>query len=464
MLPSDVFAEMELLGNMLSSEDAINQVVSENLVTTRDIFSPEHYLIFNAIVRLYNNGDTVTPTAVASGLGEQLERAGGLEYIQSLRQHAGSVEAASERVARMSILRNLIDMGALITQRAQAENVNPDDLIASIENDLFNLRRRSSGDVRSISDVMSVFQVRLDRQLAGDMSMFTRTNLPALDDAIGFVEPNDYVVVGGRPGDGKSSVLKYIAYKTVTAPEPKGVYIADFEEGEAVTAMKLVSIHTGISTELLRNPQNMSIGQLGEVSAAIEFFDGLPLYIDSMAGVTADIYKAKVGRAIRRCRSEFGVELGFHGMDYITLARGIGESDVSRATQISQAIRGMCQPDQLNKPFIGTAQLNRTPVGSNGRPREYALSDLRETGALEQDATIVIFPSRPWMIDPPRDAQVREFRENVLPDGRTVGEWRVEPVRFSIAKNRNGPTGRTRAIVWHRYSGRYELDERTSGY
>jgi replicative DNA helicase len=125
-------------------------------------------------------------------------------------------------------------------------------------------------------------------------------------------------------------------------------------------------------------------------------------------------------------------------------------------------MRAMCQPDQLNIPCIGTAQLSRASAnGATGRLRPYQLSDLRESGSYEQDATIVLFIHRPWVFSAPADHEVRRLQENVdSSTGQLHQEWLVEPVFLNVAKARNGGVGSTRKLLWRRYSGRFEEDDR----
>lgn len=465
-LPADPYAEMQLIGAILRDpHHSMLQIAGEGLITQQDIHMAEHDLIMQSIFALNADGRTISVDSVASWLNGRgnLEAAGGYNYVASLVEHAGDLEEAADLVMQAAVRRQLLFFGAGVTAKAADEARPVDDVIDELEQGLLELRRRRRQRVVPIGAIARLFRERINRQRAGTWGAPRRVGVRQIDDILGPMEDNEFLIVGGRPGDGKSTFLKWAAYQTAIAPAPedrRGVYIADFEEGEAVVTMHFAAMISGISTTLLKNATQLSEEQLRRVMDALDILSGAPLFVDSIAGCTPSIYKSKVLDAIQQCDSEFGVPLAWHGADYIQLMVGQGESSVATNTFISHQMRALCQPDKLGLPALCSAQLSRAPVGSNGAPREYVISDLRETGALEQDASIIVFPVRPWLLSPPSDETVRRLEENVETGGRTSRQWLAEPIQWKVAKNRNGGTGKTDLLVWHRDTGRYEEDER----
>lgn len=462
-LPNDYHAELEFLGSLLRDpQEAMARVVGDCLLRPEDLYTPEHALIAQAAFALDREGRVISPTAIASWLDDRrlLEQAGGLAYIEELPQHGGVLADAAERIVRKAMRRDAMAMGAYLQTLAANENVTIDDILDDAEASLYNIRQRRADRVPDLAEIAEAYRARIERRRAGVMTDVLRTNIPVLDDHLGDLERNDYMLIGGRPGDGKSTWLRWILYNVAIAPpveERRAVYIANFEEGAAVFMMKLVAIVTGFSTRLLRTPNLMSDRQMEQVVSAIEQIKTAPVFVDCRSGMTPAAYKARVRDAQRRARHDFGVELAFHAPDYAQRMRGEGGSTVEKNTNISNALRDMCAVDQLNAPCIGTVQLNRESVST---PREYRLADIKESSAYEQDATIAAFISRPWVLRPPTEETLRRFAENVDAQNRLIPEWQVEPVRINVAKNRNGGSGMSRYVLWHRYSGRFEEDER----
>jgi replicative DNA helicase len=458
---NDPFLEQQILGALLHSPDRAADAVEQNILRPSDFVVPENRLIANAIFDMRTWNRDVSVPGLASWLiqKDQLDLVGGRSYLDDLHQNGGSLDRVNDLLA-LSSRRDLRELGALISLEAVDEQRSVDQVIDRAEERLFSMRRRGANEVHAIGDFVGNFMDRITKQREGDTSFSFFTRLPALDKVLLGMEKNDFGVIGGRPGDGKSTLIKYLAYLNAIEPprdQRKGVYIGNFEEGEGLFVMRFIAIMTGISTTLLKNPALLNETHLEHINQAVQHLKQCPLIFDSTSSVSPAVYKSRVMKAARLCRATFGVEMAFNTPDYIQKMVGSGESETVRAKQVSNALRDMAMPDQLNMPVLGTAQLNRTPVDAQGRVREYVMTDLKETGAIEQDASVILFIRRPWILNTPTPETVMQFPENVERDGRPSPAWRTEPVQISIAKNRNGDApAYTEVLVWHRYCGRYE--------
>lgn len=461
IMPTDPFAEMEAIGSILRSPELMTQIVGEQLFGPRDFHTPEHQAIAQAVFDLDRHGRPISSTAIASWLNQQgtLDMVGGLTYIDSLRDRSGNINQITEALNNVSLSRELTELGALMSMRALEEGRDPNHVLDEMEQRLYSLRRGNQSQVSSIGQVLGSWRARFEQRRAGEAAGMFVPRFEPLGRLIGGIERNDFVIIGGRPGDGKSTWLKWLAYLTAIQPpeaERQGVYIGDFEEGEHIFVAKFISMITGISLELIKHPDRLTDPEVQRIMEAFETLDHAPIYFNSMAAPTPQVYKNKVMEAERQCQQDFRVGLAFHSPDYIQQMTGVGDNDQSKAASVSKFVRGMCQPDQVGIPCIATAQLNRTPVDSSGRPREYQQTDLKETGRLEQDATMILFTIRPWIMSPPTPDTVRAYPQNVEQDGSPSDRWRVEPVQVKVDKNRNGPSPvKSTLLLWHKYNGTF---------
>ncbi len=405
----------------------------------------------------------ISVLSVASWLTnkDSLYLIGGREYLDDLVEQAGAYQDALTDLLAYSVRRELQQTGALISIEAANEGITADQAIDNAEQRLMNVRRRGANEVHVLGDYADHFLSRIHRQREGDFSDAFYTGWDPLDRILGGAEKNDFMIIGGRPGDGKSTVLKWLAFKKAIEPAAdnrQGVYIGNFEEGEGMFVMKFIAIMTGISTSFLKKPSLLNDPQLELVQRAVTRMKSCPLFFDTGSGITPAVYKSRVMKAKRESLRKFNVPLVFNSQDYIQRMLGDGETETSRAKYVSNKSRDMAMSDQLDMPTISTAQLNRTPVDGSGNTREYVATDLKETGALEQDASILIFIKRPWMMNPPPASLTMQFLENREVDGSPTDKWQVEPIQIYTVKNRNdGAPAYTPMLVWHRYCGQYEL-------
>lgn len=451
---SDPYAELEVLGTLLNDPGGIVEAREGGVIRPGDFSDSRHRAIAEAMWTIDDHGGIVSVPSIASQLNQNglLELIGGITYLHEIEEYVGSIGDASKRVVHAAQWRELTQLGGIIQTMAERDGITIEQAMDEAEERLYNIRTRGQGRLMTIGERLPQWHQSLRSGGSG-----WDTGISWFDELKMQIESNDYILVAGRPGDGKSSVVRFIAYKVAVEPRPeqrKGVYIGDFEEGFPQWTAKMISIMTGIDSALIGNG-NLDDSQMELVARAVEHLQGAPLIIDSTSGLSVTQYRDRVRSAKRIFQGQFGIPLGFHSADYLTRMKSSENAPVARATAISNGMRDLCQEDQLNAPSISTAQLSRAPIGQDGRPREYQLSDLRESGAFEQDATAVIFVVRDWIYNRPSQVEVNQFPENrnINPEDE---QWKAEVVRLKFAKHRGKPTGYTKRLAWRKWCGRYE--------
>ena len=458
---SDPFVERQILGAMLRDGDAAAEFVDLHTLQPSDFVTPEHRLIADAIFDMRAFNRQVSIPAVASWLTqkEQLGLIGGESYLDELRENAGDIRGASSDLLAMSARRDLMELGALISIEANDGSRPIEEVIDRAEQRLLEVRRQGNTEARAIGDMLGGFWDKFQRQAQGEPVGGFPAGFEPLDKIITRFEQNSFVIIGGRPGDGKSTWLKFLSYLAAIVPaanQKKGIYIGNFEESEGVFIRRLIALMTRINSDLLKNPALLSQAQMENVDRAIGYLRSCPIFFDSSSGVTVPVFKSRVMKASRDCRSRFNVELAWGAADYLQRMKGPGEGETAIVQNVSQGLRDAAMPNVLNMPLLATAQLNRAPVDSSGHIRDYNPADLKQSGQIEQDAEIILFVKRPWIQITPDPTVVMAYEENTEQDGRPTQQWLVEPIQLNVAKNRDGSTGFSEMLVWHRYCGLFE--------
>ena len=415
--PSNVEAEQAVLGAMLMDSTAVPQVVS--VIKTEDFFRPSHRTIFGAMVDLFRRGEAIDNLTVGSELERvgQIDAIGGKAYLTELIERtpiAEYVENYAALVERTALQRRMIDAAGKIAQVAWADDAETiEETIDTVESTLFEaLGERQRRDLRSLRSILDVYFEKIeDIQADREQMLGTPTGFADLDRLLGGLQPADMCVVAGRPGMGKTSWLLTVASELAIE---KGLTVAIFslEMSSEQLAQRMLSGKTGIATKDLRlgrvrdDELELLVRAIGELSSA-------PLYIDDTPGISPFEMRAKV----RRLAAERKVDLVI--VDYLQLMSGgkRSENRVQEISFISRAMKGMAR--ELNLPVIAASQLSRAVESrADRRPQ---LSDLRESGAIEQDSDIVLFLYR--------DVVYNEDTEK-----QNIAE-------LNVAKHRHGPTG-----------------------
>jgi replicative DNA helicase len=427
LLPHDLVAEQSTIGGMLLSADVTHLILSESKIAERDFYAPKHEIIFTAIKALANQGeptDVVTLSAELVKLGK-LSTIGGAEYLHELTAIVPTAASASfyaNIVREKAILRRLIEAGTRIAQRGYDGEGEVDDQVNTAQNEIYSVADDSSGKdytVLATALQMAADEIELvqkNQGLAGVPTGFTE-----LDKATNGLHPGQLVIIAARPGLGKSTLALDIA-REAAINKKLATAIFSLEMSQTEIAMRLLSAETSIYL------QNMRAGSITDNEWAIiaerrSAIANAPLIIDDSPNLNIVEIRAKCRRMIK----EWDLKLVV--IDYIQLMTS-GKKVENRQQEVSEFSRSLkLLAKELKVPVVALSQLNRkSEEGSTKRPE---LSQLRESGSLEQDADLVILIHR-------------EFNQQ---ESTRVGE-----AELILAKQRNGPTGSSNVLFQGQYS------------
>jgi replicative DNA helicase len=389
---------------------------------------------------------------------ESLRAAGELDFLgdadlqgevfidKILESKGGQIEEYVTQVADLATRRQLREAAAIIAADAVGKSEHSiDEILDEAERRVMALRRTRSVTGVTIKQIITAFMPRLDGMRSGAIVPYWTPRCQAVKDIIDYVDQNDFVLIAGRPGTGKSSYLRYEAF--FRSKERMTGLIFNLENTESEYAKSFISIETGIDSQKLRNPKQLSVAELERVKEAARGLLSCPLEIVTL-GAPSIAEIERIARA--RIRS---LDPKYIMIDYIQLITNGLENKVTDVSLTSQTIRGMAMKNRLNMPIICAAQLSRE-IERRGSRSDPQLADLRESGALEQDATIVIFPREDW--HNPSPPEIAQFPENVGPQGHVLPKIRAVPIRFHVLKNRNGPIGLSERVKWCKATGTYQ--------
>ena len=412
--PNDVAAEKSTLGGMMLSKDVIGEV--SEIVKGSDFYLPKHEIIFDAIITLFAKGEPADQVAVNEQLTKQgdLQKIGGANYIHEL---AGFVPTAANAsyyasiVADKSILRGLVTMGTRITQMGFAAQGEPIDLVNEAQAEIFSIGRSARSDEAvQVSDAL-VSAIDEMEAIAGRNGAHIEipTGFRELDELTNGLHPGQLVLIAARPALGKSTLALDFARSAAIKSNQPTVFFS-LEMSRAEIAMRLLSAETSIFLHKMRNGTIDSNGwkKIAQKQADL---NGAPLYIDDSPNLTLVEIRAKC----RRMKQQHGLKLVV--IDYLQLMSS-GKRVESRQQEVSEFSRSLkLLAKELGVPVIALSQLNRGPEQRSDKKPQ--LSDLRESGSLEQDADIVILL----------------HRERYAEDGDAKND-----AELIVAKHRNGAT------------------------
>ena len=413
--PHNTDAEQSLLGSLLIDRDAIIRVAS--FVKPEDFYHHANGTIYRAVFDLYNKREPTDFITLSDELGrrDQLEAVGGLAYLTSLLNAvptAVHVEYYGRIVERTATLRRLIDAGARIVAIGYQDGVETEDALDSAEKAIFDVsQKRQTKDFVSIAEVLDRFfdQIDLLQQNRGAV-VGVATGFSDLDSLTGGLQKSDLIILAARPSMGKTSMALGMAYgAAVSHGHTVGIFSLEMSADQLV--QRLLSMETGIDSHRLRLGQ-IDDGEWDRISRAFGRLAEAKIYIDDQAGAGVMDVRSKA----RRLQAEHGLDLVV--VDYLQLMSGRrSENRVQEISEISRGLKGLAR--ELNVPVIALSQLSRA-VESRADHRPM-LSDLRESGSIEQDADIVMFI-------------YREDKYEEESEKKGIAE-------IIVAKHRNGPVG-----------------------
>ncbi|WP_022881930.1 replicative DNA helicase [Gryllotalpicola ginsengisoli] len=413
--PFDELAEQSTLGGMLLSKDAVADVVE--VVRGRDFYLPKHEVVFEAILRLYSHGEPTDVVAVTDELIKtgELQRAGGVEYLHTLTSVVPTAANAgfyAEIVAEKALLRRLVVAGERIAQMGYQGEGEVLDLVNNAQAEIYDVTgTNDSEDYVPLTLAIEAAAEEIDAASHKDGTMTgVPTGFAELDELTNGLHPGQMIVVAARPAMGKSTLALDFARAAALKHDMPTIFFS-LEMGRSEIAMRLLSAEGSLPLHVLRKGrlEQQDWTKLASTRARI---NDAPLYIDDSPNMTLVEIRAKC----RRLKQRVGLKMVV--IDYLQLMTS-GKRVESRQQEVSEFSRALkLLAKELQVPVVALSQLNRGPEQrTDKRP---AISDLRESGSIEQDADMVILLHREDMYDK---------------DSPRAGE-----ADLIVAKHRNGPT------------------------
>ncbi|MGV8969654.1 MAG: replicative DNA helicase [Microbacteriaceae bacterium] len=427
--PHDLLAEQSAIGGMLLSKDAVADVVE--LVRGPDFYIPKHEIIFEAVLNLYSHGEPTDVIAVTDELTKtgELVRAGGAEYLHTLTglvPTAANAGFYSSIVAEKAVLRRLVEAGTRIVQMGYASEGEVVDLVNNAQAEIYAVTGGvESEDFVPLTDAVTTAIDEIEAAKGRDGQMVgVPTGFSELDELTNGLHPGQLIILAARPALGKSTLGLDLA-RAAAIHNDMPVIIFSLEMGRSEIAMRLLSAESSVGLQSMRKGTVHS-GDWTTIAQTRGRINDAPLYIDDSPNMTLVEIRAKC----RRLKQRVGLKMVI--IDYLQLMTS-GKRVESRQQEVSEFSRALkLLAKELEVPVIAISQLNRGP--EQRADKKPALSDLRESGSLEQDADMVILLHREsaYEADNPR-----------------AGE-----ADLIVAKHRNGPT-RTITVGFHGHFSRF---------
>ncbi len=421
--PQAVEAEMALLGSMLIEKEAIVKAV--DIIADHDFYKDSHRQVFCVIRDLFLNNQAIDSITVTEVLKKNrvFAEMGGAAYITSLINFvstAANVEHYANLVRQKSILRQLINTGTEIVSASFNEKIGADEILDHAESMLYNIAQK--GTSRSFSSATDLVHPTLEylEKLHRDKKDVPglRTGFDTLDAMTAGLQPADLILLAARPSMGKTAFALNIA-ENVALEEKKAVALFSLEMSKESLMLRLLCSAAKVNSHEVRRGI-IATRDWSKLTTVAQKFSEAPLYIDDSSSLSVLELRARARRLATELETQ-GKKLSLILIDYIQLMRGAGrtESRQQEMSEISRSLKGLAR--DLKVPVIALSQLSRKTEekGREGKPQ---LSDLRESGALEQDADVVAFIFREGYYK--RDDPDLERKATLI-----------------LAKQRNGPTG-----------------------
>jgi replicative DNA helicase len=429
--PHNLEAEASVLGAILLSERALDPLLIDVRLRPDDFYRERHRAIFRAMIRLKERTEPspIDTTTVAAELEAQgvLEEVGGRDYVQQLPNlvpAAGNAAHYARIVQGHALERRLLDTTREIQERVYGAHGDARDLVEEAEASLFKIAHDGTGsEVRAIGDILYEEVDRLERLSRESIALTgTPSGFRDLDDLTGGFQPGNLVVLAARPSMGKSALVLNMA-ENAALDHGRGVALFSLEMAEAELAQRFIASRAKLNGDDLRKGR-VRPDAWPKVVRATEQLAAAPLYVDDSSDLGILDLRAKARRL--HAKSPLGLII----VDYLQLMRHEGGRDASRVEQVGQFSRGLkILARELGVPVIAVSQLSRAV---ESRPdKKPLLSDLRESGQIEQDADLVMMIYRDEYYN---DESERPGEADVI-----------------IAKHRNGPVGTVALAFMSRY-------------
>jgi replicative DNA helicase len=429
--PHDNDAEEAVIGSLLIDGSSIHKVAA--VLQPADFYSERNSLIYGACFSLYERDEAIDQITVAQELDRQgkLESCGGaanLSHLIAICPTSLDIEHYARIVNRLSIMRRLIAAGGQISNIGYRADPDIDQSLNDAEDVLFRLRHgQSRRDLTHIRQVLDqYFETTGAEGQPREAISYVLSGFAGLDELLGGFQRSDLVIVGGRPSMGKTSLALSLA-RNAAVEQGACVALFSLEMAREPLVLRLLASEAEVDSRQVRLGHHTE-EQEKRIMDATGRLSEAPIYIDD----TPQIRVGEMLSKTKRLDFERGVDLII--VDYLQLMQGDRRSDnrVQEVSEISRSLKGLAR--EINAPVLAVSQLSRAPEGRASH--EPQLSDLRESGSIEQDADIVIFVYRDEYYYPNKEDWEREH----------PGEGYPPPADIIVAKNRNGPTDKVKLL------------------
>jgi replicative DNA helicase len=436
--PQSMDSERALLGALLLKPEAIHDI--SDTVRADSFYAEKHRVIFETMRELSDRGEPIDLLSLSERLQAKnlLERAGGRPYIAELASSApapGNFAHYAELVVRKHLMRSLIDASHEIAEGAYDESRDTAEVLDSAEKMIYAIGNASATHkFVAIGEKLDNAWERIEANSGKDAVRGVPTGYPDLDNLLSGLHKSDLVILAARPSVGKTSLALDIARNAAVRHNvPVGIFSLEMSSEQLVDRM--LSAESYVNSWKLRTGNVHDEQDFERIRDALETLSKAPIYIDDKPGNNILAMRA----VARRLKRERGI--GLIVVDYLQLMAPTNtkqsDSMVQQVTEISRSLKSLAR--ELEVPVLALSQLSRAVEQRGGKPR---LSDLRDSGSIEQDADVVMFIHR-------------EDRTNQESDRKNIAEILIE-------KHRNGPTGRIELYFDEKRTSYMPVDK--SGY
>ena len=420
-MPYSIEAEESLLGNIMLYPDALRQCADAG-VTSEDFYLEKHRSIYSIMSSMYENKEKVDTVSLSSKLKDFgiFDKVGGLDYLMQLANATISANNTGEYISiirNKSLARKVIKVGEEISNDAYDLSVSVDEMLENVERKVTEVTRsKTNADFKTGVEVFESAVKHIEAiQEAGTDITGVKTGYPDLDSKTAGFQKGDLIILAARPSMGKTALALNMAINAASVT-PGSVAIFSLEMPCEQVAIRMMAAASEVPIHKLRTG-TLNDEEWSKINEAVQKLKTYNIFVDDTPGIKVSEMYAKA----RKLAKDEGLALIV--VDYIQLIQATGKSDSRQqeVSEISRRLKAMAR--ELNVPLIALSQLSRSvEARQDKRP---VLSDLRESGALEQDADLVLFRYR--------DAYYN--REEDTANAR-------EDVELLLSKHRNGPTGK----------------------
>lgn len=443
--PHSLEAEMALLGSIMLRSDAIYEVM--DIISPNSFYFEKHAIIYETMLELFGKHTPIDLVSLSARLKEKelLERVGGkafLSELASLVPSSANIKHYAEIVMKKHIMRRLIEASESLSHLGFYEAAEIEETLDQAEKMIFDITQHFSGGVRfkELTPLLHEAFERFEKLSSAEHELRgVRTGFKSLDDILGGFQKSDLIILAARPSVGKTALALDIARKTATEHgTPVGIFSLEMSADQLVD--RIVAAQSRTDASVIRKGVRAQSGSWREdvfknIRDALDDLSRTPIYIDDQPGNTI----LKMRSAARKLKIEKNLQLLV--VDYLQLmaptATRQSDSLVQQVTEISRSLKHLAR--ELNIPVLALSQLSRAVETRGGKPK---LSDLRDSGSIEQDADLVMF--------------IHADQEDLRDEAGKMKE--IQRKELIIAKHRNGPLGSATLDYHTRFNTFVEID------